>query len=217
MKDSCILFIFCCRKATTYNQAFLQITFNRTKFFFLYRNRRWRKIDKKMKLNKIKTFQEEYVQVVIETPKGSSHKYDYDCRMEVFCLKKIMPLGMTFPFDFGFIPGTRGEDGDPLDILLLMDKPNIQGVVVQCRVIGLLEAVQIEKDGKQVRNDRILAVSDLSKRDGKILDVTDLSAGTKTEIESFFRQYNTLAGKEFKSLGWKGADEAMEVIRSQMD
>jgi len=170
-----------------------------------------------MKLNKISTFQDEYVQVVIETPKGSTHKYDYDPKLEVFCLNKIMPLGMSFPFDFGFIPGTRGGDGDPLDILLLMDKPNIQGVVVQCRVIGVLEAAQIERDGKQVRNDRILAVSDLSKQDGKIMDVGELSAGTKTEIESFFKQYNILAGKEFQTLGWKGATEAMELIRSQLD
>ena len=170
-----------------------------------------------MKLNKINTFLEEYVQAVIETPKGSTHKYDYDPKLEVFCLNKIMPLGTSFPFDFGFIPGTKGGDGDPLDILLIMDKPNIQGVVVQCRVIGVLEAVQTERDGKQVRNDRILAVSDLSKQEGKIMDVSELSAGTKTEIESFFKQYNTLAGKEFQILGWKGAAEAIELIRSQMD
>ena len=169
-----------------------------------------------MKLNKISTFLEEYVQAVIETPKGSTHKYDYDPKLEVFCLNKIMPLGMSFPFDFGFIPGTKGGDGDPVDILLIMDKPNIQGVVVQCRVIGALAAAQIERDGKQVRNDRILAVSDLSKQDGKIMDVSELSAGTKTEIESFFKQYNSLAGKEFQILGWKGATEAMELIRSQM-
>ena len=170
-----------------------------------------------MKLNKINTFLEEYVQAVIETPKGSTHKYDYDPKLEVFCLNKIMPLGTGFPFDFGFIPGTKGGDGDPLDILLIMDKPNIQGVVVQCRVIGVLEAVQTERDGKQVRNDRLLAVSDLSKQEGKIMDVSELSAGTKTEIESFFKQYNTLAGKEFQILGWKGAAEAIELIRSQMD
>ena len=170
-----------------------------------------------MKLNRISTFQDEYVQVVVETPKGSTHKYDYDPKLEVFCLNKIMPLGMSFPFDFGFIPGTKGGDGDPLDILLLMDKPNIQGVVVQCRIIGVLEAVQIERNGKQVRNDRILAVSDLNKQGDKILDIKDLSSGTKTEIESFFRQYNELAGKEFQSLGWKGSREAVELIRSQMD
>jgi inorganic pyrophosphatase len=170
-----------------------------------------------MKLNNIKTFQGKYVQAIIETPKGSSYKYDYDPKLEAFCLDKIMPLGMSFPFDFGFIPGTTGEDGDPLDIILLMDKPNLQGIVAQCRIIGTMEAVQIERDGKKVRNDRILAVSDLSKQDEKIVEVSDLRPGTRTEIESFFKQYNSMAGKEFHCLGWKGPAESIALIKSQMD
>jgi inorganic pyrophosphatase len=169
-----------------------------------------------MNINKIKTFQGKYIQAVIETPKGSSYKYDYDPGIDAFCLDKIMPLGMNFPFDFGFIPGTQGADGDPLDILLLMDQPNLPGVLVRCRVIGILEAVQVERDGKQVRNDRFLAVSDLSEQDKKILEVTDVAADIRQAIESFFKQYNLLAGKEFKILGWKGSQEAIKMIRSQI-
>jgi inorganic pyrophosphatase len=169
-----------------------------------------------MKLDEIKTFQGEYVHAIIETPKGSAHKYDYDPKLEIFRLNKVMPPGMNFPFDFGFIPGTRGADGDPLDILLIMDEPNIQGVAVQCRIVGILEAVQIERDGRHVRNDRVLSVSDLSKQYRNVLDVEGLSSDVKSEIESFFKQYNELAGKEFHSLGWKGAGEALELIRSQM-
>ncbi len=170
-----------------------------------------------MRLSKIKTFQDELVNAIIETPKGSVYKYDYDPKLEVFCLDKIMPLGMKFPFDFGFIAGTKGEDGDPLDIILLMDQPNIPGIVVRCRVVGVLEAIQMEHDGRHVRNDRIIGVSNLSREHEKIWEVKDLSSGVLNEIGSFFKHYNVMAGKEFQILGWKGSGDALELIQSHAD
>jgi inorganic pyrophosphatase len=169
-----------------------------------------------MKLERIKTFNENLLQVIIETPKGSAYKYDYDPEQEVFCLNKVMPLGMSFPFDFGFIPQTMGEDGDPLDVLVMMELPASQGVLVQCRVVGILEASQIERDGKQVRNDRIIAVWNLSHLYKTIERMEDMDADALKEMESFFKQYNSLAGKEFHSIGWKDSKEAIKMIQSQI-
>ena len=168
-----------------------------------------------MKLDRIKSFEDGLLQVVVETPKGSPYKYDYDPDKELFCLNKVMPLGMNFPFDFGFIPHTKGEDGDPLDVLVMMEWPASQGVLLSCRIIGILEASQTERDGTKYRNDRIIAVWDLSHQYEKVHGIEDLNAGILKEMESFFKQYNELAGKEFISLGWKNAREAEKMIRSQ--
>src|ERR1700694_401208 len=99
----------------------------------------------------------EDVQVIIETPKGSRNKYAWDPKQRVFTLKKVLPEGMVFPHDFGFIPSTRGQDGDPIDVLVLMDQPAFTGCLVPSRLGGVFEGEQTE-DGKTERNDRLLAV-----------------------------------------------------------
>ena len=95
--------------------------------------------------------------VVVETPKGCRNKYKYDEGHGLWRLSKVLPLGASFPFDFGFIPSTRGEDGDPLDVLVLLDEPAFPGCVVPARLIGILEAEQTQ-GGKTIRNDRLVAV-----------------------------------------------------------
>src|SRR5581483_108272 len=97
------------------------------------------------------------VNVVVDTPQGSRNKYKFDEQHGQWRLSKILPQGMSFPYDFGFIPSTRGEDGDPLDVLLFADEPTFPGCVVPARLIGVLEAEQTE-GGKTVRNDRLVAV-----------------------------------------------------------
>jgi inorganic pyrophosphatase len=87
------------------------------------------------------------VRVVVETPKGSRNKYAFDAQREVFTLKRVLPAGMAFPYDFGFVPQTEAEDGDPLDVLLLMEEPAFPGCVIDCRLIGMIEGEQQEKDG----------------------------------------------------------------------
>src|SRR5436309_14730303 len=104
---------------------------------------------------------EQNVQVVIETPKGSRNKYAWDAKLRLFQLKKVLPEGMAFPHDFGFIPSTEGEDGDPIDVLVLMDQPVFTGCLVKARLIGVIEGKQTER-GKSARNDRLLAVADCS-------------------------------------------------------
>src|SRR5690348_1777047 len=98
----------------------------------------------------------ELVHVVIETPKGCRNKYAWDPEMRIFKLKKTLPVGDRFPFDFGFIPSTEGDDGDPLDVLLLLDEPAFAGCLVKARLVGIIEAKQTE-EGKSIRNDRMVA------------------------------------------------------------
>ena len=137
------------------------------------------------------------VRAVIETPKGSPHKYTYDPEYEAFELTKTLPQGMTFPFDFGFIPSTQGDDGDPLDVLVLMDFPAITGCVVKSRLIGCMQAEQKEKGKKVMRNDRFIAVADDARGLSDVRALSDLRPGLMKEIKAFFIQYNKLAGKEF--------------------
>src|SRR6267154_3613927 len=113
----------------------------------------------------------EVVRVVIETPKGSRNKYVFDQDEKAFTLKKVLPAGMAFPYDFGFVPSTLAEDGDPLDVLVLMDEPAFPGCLVKCRVIGVIEGEQRDKKDK-TRNDRIIAIehANHSFADIKVLD-----------------------------------------------
>src|SRR4030095_6369393 len=113
------------------------------------------------------------IEIIVETPKGSAQKYDYDPENQWFKLKKVMPAGMVFPFDFGFIPGTKGEDGDPLDIIVISELKSFPGCCMECRVIGGITAEQTEK-GKTVRNDRFLAVPETSQLFAEIRSIEDL-------------------------------------------
>ena len=108
-------------------------------------------------LDRLSAFDGDFLIVVIETPKGSANKLAYEPRYGTFVLKGVLPAGAVFPFDFGFVPSTRGEDGDPLDILVQMDAPAFPGCIVPSRVIGVIEAEQTEV-GQTERNDRLLAV-----------------------------------------------------------
>src|SRR5258708_40081231 len=97
------------------------------------------------------------VTVIIETPKGSRNKYAYDPEERIFALRKVLPAGMAFPYDFGFVPSTLADDGDPLDVLVLMDEPAFAGCKLTCRLIGVIEGEQGDKK-KAERNDRVVAV-----------------------------------------------------------
>src|SRR4028119_2143117 len=95
----------------------------------------------------------------VETPEGSRNKFDFDEELGLFKLGGVLPAGAVFPFDFGFVPATRGGDGDPLDVLVLMDEPAFVGCLVPARLIGVIEAEQTERDGETARNDRLIAVA----------------------------------------------------------
>ena len=153
--------------------------------------------------------------VIIDTPKGSRNKFFWDEKRGVFELTGMLPTGAVFPYDFGFIPNTRGGDGDPLDVLVLMDEPAFTGCLVRSRLLGVIEAEQTEK-GETERNDRLIAVASKSRTSGDLKSITDLNAKLLEEIEHFFISYNEVKGKKFKPLGRYGPERARRlVVRSK--
>jgi inorganic pyrophosphatase len=152
------------------------------------------------------------LQVIIETPKGSRNKFAFDPDQKVFALKKVLPAGMVFPYDFGFLPKTIAPDGDPLDVLLLMDEPAFPGIVVRARLIGVIEGEQL--DGKKkIRNDRLLAVAEANHLYADIKSHNDLPDIFRKELEQFFVNYHRLQGKEYKLLGCKSIQQANRLIK----
>lgn len=151
--------------------------------------------------------------IVIETPRHSRHKYSYDPGLNAIRLKKCLPAGMVFPFDFGFVPATRGADGDPVDALVLADGPLLPGCVMECRIAGLIEAEQKEKSGERLRNDRFIAVADVSLEFQDIREPRDLPTHVLEQTEQFFVNYNRLAGKKFKPLRVLGAKSAWKTLQ----
>jgi len=151
--------------------------------------------------------------IVIETPKGHRNKFKFDPERELFMLGGVLPAGAVFPFDFGFIPATKGGDGDPLDVLVLMDEPAFVGCLVPARLIGVIEADQTE-EGKTERNDRLIAVAADSRDMRDITDLAQLNDHLLTEIEHFFVSYNAVKGKEFKPRGRFGPDRASRVVEA---
>lgn len=154
----------------------------------------------------------EALNVVIETSKGSRNKLSYDPEQGLFELSKVLPRGLVFPFDFGFIPSTVGDDGDPLDVLVLLDEPVPAGCKIPARLIGVIEAEQAE-DGQTEWNDRLVAVAEDSHEHRDIRSLKDLSDRLVQEIEHFFVSYNEMAGKRFKPLGRHGPSRAEKLVK----
>lgn len=152
---------------------------------------------------------------IIETPKGSRNKYTYDEQADLFKLKKALPAGLMFPFDFGFIPFTLAEDGDPMDILVLTDAPTFAGCLVECKVLGIIKVEQVKK-GEQVRNDRVIGVQLDSRTYGTAENIEDLEKGLVEEIINFFESYNNASDDVFTHLGNEGPEEANRLIRKSL-
>src|SRR5215470_6198074 len=155
------------------------------------------------------------LQVIIETPKGSRNKYAFDPKQKVFALKKVLPAGMAFPYDFGFVPSTRAEDGDPVDVLVLMDEPAFSGCVLTCRLIGVIEGEQSDgkKANKKIRNDRLVAVEQGNHSYAAIKHIDDLGKHFVRELEEFFVDYHQLSGTQYAVLDVRGPREARRRLR----
>jgi inorganic pyrophosphatase len=153
------------------------------------------------------------VNVIIETPKGSRNKFDYDPDLGVFELAAVLPEGSVFPYDFGFLPSTLAEDGDPLDVLILLDEPVSMGCLVSARLIGVIEAEQTEKDGQKSRNDRLLAVATRAHTHADVHALDDLRPRMVDEIEHFFGSYNEMKGKVFTPIRRGGPERALEIVQ----
>ena len=155
------------------------------------------------------------IHVVIDTPRGSRAKYRYDAKTGLFRLSKLLPAGAVFPGNFGFIPGTRGGDGDPLDVLVLGDGPLVTGTVVTVRLIGLLNAEQTE--GETVRNDRLLGFIETDYNPAEMRDIDDLHPHHVDEIIHFFTAYNQMEGRRFHVIGREGAEAAFRRVRNNSE
>jgi inorganic pyrophosphatase len=159
----------------------------------------------------------ELIQVIIETPRGSRNKFAYDAEQHAFELKKVLPAGMAFPYDFGFVPSTEAEDGDPIDVLVLMEEPVPVGALVKCRLIGAIQGKQTKKgDGKAVRNDRLLAVERGNHEYSEIADIRDLSKKLLKELEQFFVNYHELEGNKYEVLDRCGRKDALKLLNKAM-
>jgi inorganic pyrophosphatase len=152
------------------------------------------------------------LRVIIETPQGSRNKFDYDDELGLFKLGGVLPAGAVFPFDFGFVPSTTGGDGDPLDVLVLMEEAAFTGCLVEARLLGVIEAEQTERDGETTRNDRLVAVADAARNHRDVNSLAELSENLLDEIEHFFVSYNEMKGKKFASLGRFGPERARRLI-----
>lgn len=152
------------------------------------------------------------VRVVVEANAGSRNKLKYEPKLGVFELHHVLPLGTSFPYDFGFLPATVGGDGDPLDAIVFADEPVPPGTVVSCRLVGVIEARQGRAGQKKNRNDRFLAVASQSHvyRDWK--DLGDLPRRALDELEAFFVSYNAQRGIAFEPLARGDAARAKQLM-----
>ena len=151
---------------------------------------------------------------VIEAPKGSRNKFDFDPERGVFYLGGVLPAGAVFPFDFGFVPGTMGEDGDPLDIVVLTDEGSLAfaGCLVHVRLLGVIEATQGKPGEKAGRNDRFIGVAAKSRTNAALSSLRDVPDEIVKDVEHFFRSYNAAKGIEFKPFKRGGPEEARALI-----
>jgi inorganic pyrophosphatase len=178
-----------------------------------------KKPDGNGRLDRLTAFKEdsEELNVIIETPKGSRNKFNYDEELGLFKLGGVLPAGASFPFDFGFVPSTLGGDGDPLDVLVLMDEPAFAGCLVATRLIGVIEAEQTERDGETTRNDRLIGVASKARAHSDVRAIEELNKNLLDEIEHFFVSYNVIKDKEFKPLGRFGPERARRLVHEGME
>ena len=151
------------------------------------------------------------VNVIIDTPKGSRNKFKFDEKAGCFRLSRILPVGASFPYDFGSIPGTLAEDGDPLDVLVIAEEASFAGCLLSVRLIGAVRAEQTEQ-GRTIRNDRLLGVPVTSVNPAELTHIADLSSTRVAEIEHFFVSYNQAHSRHFRPTGHGGPEEAQMML-----
>jgi inorganic pyrophosphatase len=171
-----------------------------------------------MDLNALPTFAHDDVfHVVVESPRGSSLKLKFDADLKAMSISRPLPLGVMFPFDWGFIPSSKGPDGDPVDAMLLWDVASYPGIVVRCRALGVLQVEQNRRNhdrSERIRNDRIMAVPVEARREQSLDSVDALTSRVREELEQFAIAATALEGKDVRILGWGGASAALTLIRA---
>ncbi|MFB8788109.1 MAG: inorganic diphosphatase [Potamolinea sp.] len=147
------------------------------------------------------------INVLIEIPAGSKNKYEFDKDLEAFALDRVLYSSVQYPYDYGFVPNTLADDGDPLDGMVLMDQPTFPGCVIAARPIGMLEMI----DGGD-RDEKILCVPDKDPRYANVKSLDDIAKHRLDEIEEFFKTYKNLEKKVTEILGWKNVDQVLPLV-----
>ena len=147
------------------------------------------------------------INVLIEIPGGSKNKYEFDKDMNAFALDRVLFASVRYPFDYGFVPNTLADDGDPLDGMVMMDEPTFPGCVIAARPIGMLEMI----DGGD-RDEKILCVPAEDPRYKEVNSLKDIAPHRLEEIAEFFRTYKNLEKKETEILGWKDVDAVKPLV-----
>src|ERR1700761_416542 len=150
--------------------------------------------------------------VVIETPKGRRAKFDYDATDKCFVVKTLLPEGMSFPLDFGFVPSTLCDDGDPLDVMILADEANLPGVLLDVRLIGVIEAEEVEHERPEPTAP-LTAAAAVSRLYADLTSASDLDNAFVDDLVQFWINKDRLEGKVFRSLGVKGPEEAVALVK----
>jgi inorganic pyrophosphatase len=150
----------------------------------------------------------EVVYAVIEIPKGSRNKYEYDKDMEAFALDRVLYSPFHYPAEYGIIPKTLWDDGDPMDIMVIMDQPTFPGCVIETRVVGVMRMI----DGEE-SDDKIIGVPVNDPRFKDVNDISNIPQAFLEEIAHFFKEYKKLEGKKTNILGWDNAEKAFEAIK----
>jgi inorganic pyrophosphatase len=148
------------------------------------------------------------INVLIEIPAGSKNKYEFDKDMNAMALDRVLSSSVQYPYDYGFIPNTLGNDGDPLDGMVMMDQPTFPGCVIAARPIGMLEMI----DGGD-RDEKILCVPDKDPRYANVKSLKDVPQHRLDEISEFFKTYKNLEKKVTEILGWKDVDAVMPLVQ----
>lgn len=147
------------------------------------------------------------INVLIEIPAGSKNKYEFDKDLNAMALDRVLYASVMYPFDYGFVPNTLADDGDPLDGMVMMDQPTFPGCVIAARPIGMLEMI----DGGD-RDEKILCVPDKDPRYAQIKSIKDVPQHRLDEVAEFFATYKNLEKKAVEILGWKDVDAVMPLV-----
>jgi inorganic pyrophosphatase len=158
------------------------------------------------------------INVIVETPRGAAVKLKQDQETGAIMVSRPLPAGVTYPYDWGFIPSTHAADGDPLDAMVLWDCTSYPGIIVPSRLIGLLKVEQTNvRTGQRERNDRLFALPVKAPRFDHVRSVFDLPGRVREELEAFFVAVVAFEGKELKLLGFDGVGEADHLLREALD
>lgn len=170
-----------------------------------------------MKLDRLGSYGEDgSLRVIVESPRGSSIKFEYDPVNRVFTVSRELPLGVVYPFDWGFVPGTKGDDRDPLDAMALHHSPTYPGVLLPCRILGMVEIVQREGKQRPEVNNRIIATPLWHAPLKALEEARDLPKEARRQIEQFFLTTATLTGKRLTIKGWASKRDTRKFLERNL-